>query len=137
MHKKIQVSDLYLYHLTCEHSLRGIQTAKKLLPNVHPYMPHLGPLLWLTDLPEPTPEQVGLTSSWTSCNRLQYRYIVRSKAAIPWSAIRERAPRERAPKDVVETLESFAQPEHWYVARRPLLSSEFEFDESYAGVAVK
>lgn len=115
-----------LYHFTCDHGKSGIDRTGILLPNMHPYMPALGPLLWLTDLPEPTRESAGLTMSWTECDRLTYRYIVRSKAAVHWFDIRQ-----RAPKEVVETLESYAQPEHWWIARRPLTSSEFSFDESW------
>jgi hypothetical protein len=115
-----------LYHFTCEHGHTGIMRTCRLLPNVHPYMKHLGPLLWLTDLPEPTRESAGLTSNWTTCDRMAYRYIVRSKAAIHWPDLRL-----RAPKDVVEILESFGEPEHWWIARRPLTQSEFSFDTSW------
>lgn len=116
-----------LYHFTCDHGRVGIARTGVLLPNVHPFMPYLGPLLWLTDFAEPpTRESVGLTSNWTSCDRLAYRYIVRCKAAVPWFRIRT-----RVKGDVVATLESFGQPEHWWVVRRPLIPSEFSFDESW------
>jgi hypothetical protein len=81
----------------------------------------LGPLLWLTDLAEPpTPESVGLTSQNLKCDRLAKRITVNSKAVAPWSAVRE-----KAPKEVVGWLESLGQPDHWWVARRPLTRSEF------------
>ncbi len=116
-----------LYHFTCDHGHKGISRTKILLPNIHPLMKNLGPLLWLTDFAEPsTKESVGLTSTWMICDRLAYRYIVRCKAAVHWSEIRG-----RAPKEVVETLESYGQPEHWYVVRRPVLASEFSFDDSW------
>lgn len=119
-----------LYHFTCAHGHEGISKTGILLPNLHPFMRNLGPLLWLTDLAEPpTPESVGLQSAWLTCDRMAYRYIVRCKAAVHWRDIRERAPR-----DVVATLESFGQPEHWYVVRRPVLASEFSFDESWRTV---
>src|SRR5260370_37766014 len=113
-----------LYHFTCNHGHVGIKRSGVLLPNMHPFMKHLGPLIWLTDLAEPpSPESVGLTSQWTTCDRLKDRYIVRTRAAIPWSEIRTRAPGE-----AVATLESYGQPEHWWVVRRPLTSSERSFD---------
>jgi len=121
------MSDRILYHFTCEHGHKGIALTRILLPNMHPFMKNLGPLLWLTDFAEPpTPESVGLQSSWTTCDRLQYRYIVRTQAAVPWAEVRAKA---RA--DVVATFEAGRMPEHWWVVRRILTSSEFTFDESY------
>ena len=115
-----------LYHFTCEHGYKGITKIGMLLPNTHPLMPHVGPLVWLTDYAEPpTRESVWLTSSWTTCDRLAYRYIVHCKAT-HWFAIRQ-----RAPQDIVATLESFGQPEHWWVVRRPVMPSEFSFDETW------
>lgn len=115
-----------LYHFTCNHGFEGIRKTNVLLPNAHPLMLNLGAILWLTDLSEPTKEAVGLTNSWTTCDRLAYRYIVRCKAAAHWSKVRQ-----RAPKDIVETLESYGQPEHWWIVRRPVLASEFSFDETW------
>ncbi len=116
-----------LYHFTCNHGHSGIERTRILLPNTHPLMRNLGPLLWLTDMAEPpSKESVGLTNSWTTCDRLAYRYIVRCKAAVHWSLVRA-----RAPKDIVETLESFGQPEHWWIVRRPVTASEFSFDENW------
>lgn len=115
-----------LYHFTCEHGHRDIETSGFLKPFPHPFMPGVGPLLWLTDLAEPTPDSVGLTSAYITCNRLKYRYIVRCKAVTHWFDIRE-----RAPKWLVADMESFGQPEHWWVARRPVLASEFSFDTGY------
>ncbi len=116
-----------LYHFTCDHGHTGITRTSVLLPNKHPLMPALGSLLWLTDLAEPpSKESVGLTSSWISCDRLAYRYSVRCKAAVHWFDLRARAPAE-----IVATLESFGQPEHWWVVRRPVTASEFSFDANW------
>lgn len=118
---------LTLYHFTCEHEHEGISKTGVLLPHIHPFMKGLGPLLWLTDLNCPlSRESVGLTSRLTSCDRMTYRYIVKSKAAIHWFEIRK-----RAPKDVVADLESFGLPSHWWVVRRPVTPSEFVFDDSW------
>ena len=114
-----------LYHFTCDHGHTGISQTGVLLPRAHPFMPTLGPLLWLTDYKEPTKESVGLTSSWTTCDRLAYRYIVGCKA-VHWFEIRQ-----RAPKEIVAELEAFGQAEHWWVVRRPVTASEFSFDENY------
>lgn len=117
---------ILLYHYTCQHGFNDISKSGRLLPNKHPFMPHLGPLLWLTDLERPTPESVGLTSEWQPCDRLAYRYIVRSKAAIHWHEIRK-----RANPVVVGALEAFGDPAHWWVIRRPVLPSEFTLDTEY------
>lgn len=122
----------FLYHFTCEHGKSGISKTGVLIPNMHPFMRSLGPLLWLTDEAEPTRESAGLTSSWITCDRMAYRYIVQSKAAIRWLAIRG-----RAPKEVVKTLESFGKPESWWIARRPLLASEFSFDAMWQKSGVR
>jgi hypothetical protein len=117
---------LDLYHFTCHHGHDGITKTGILVPGLHPLMRYLGPLLWLTDLPDPTAESVGLTSEWITCDRLAYRYSVRTRSAVPWSRVRKKVKGE-----VVATLESFVQPEHWWVVRRPLTRSEFSFDERW------
>ncbi len=121
---------LTLYHFTCEHGHSGISKTNTLRPNMHPFMRHLGPLLWLTDLAEPpSKESLGLTSRLSTCDRLAYRYSVQTKAAIHWFDIRK-----RAAKEVVEDLESYGQPEHWWVVRRPLVPSEFAWDSTWRRV---
>jgi hypothetical protein len=111
-----------LYHFTCDdHGYPGIVRTSTLQPRQHPLMPTLGPLLWLTDLAEPpTLESVGLTSQNLKCDRLAKRITVQSREPVHWSALRE-----KAPKEVVGWLESLGQPDHWWVARRPLIRSEF------------
>lgn len=119
---------LDLYHYTCaDHGLPGITRHGLIAPNTHPLMAGLGKLIWLTDVADvEQPEQIGLTSSYLACDRLAYRFIVTTRAAVPWSALRPRVNPE-----VVTALEAFAQPEHWYVVRRPLTPSEFMLDTSY------
>ncbi len=126
MSQKQSIPDLY--HFTCHHGHAGISRTGVLIPNIHPLMRGLGPLLWLTDLASPeTRESVGLTSRLTTCDRLAYRYSVHCRAAIHWFEIHG-----RAPKDVVADLESSGgQPEHWWVVRRMLTASEFSFDEKW------
>lgn len=109
-----------LYHFTCDHGARGIAATHTLQASVQPFMPSLGPLLWLTDLAEPTQDDVGLTSTFTSCDRLAHRYRVQTKAAVPWATLRD-----KAPFSTVSLLERYGKPEHWWVARRSLTASEF------------
>ena len=115
-----------LYHFTCAHGFAGISETGILRPNVHPLMRHLGPLLWLTDLPTPSADSVGLTSErLLTCDRLAYRYIIHTRAAVRWVDIRE-----RVSPALVTVLESYGEPDHWWVVRRPLLASEFALDRT-------
>jgi hypothetical protein len=122
-----------LYHFTCVDGHALISQSGVLLPHEHLLMRHLGPLLWLTDLPHPTPESVGLTHDWVACDRLAYRYTVSpavAHAATPWAELRKRVPRA-----VVATLESYGDPAHWWVIQRSLRASEFTLDAGYKRVA--
>lgn len=120
-----------LYHFTCSHGYAGISASQELRPNTHPFMPNLGPLLWLTDLAEPTREALNLTTTFTLCDRMTYRYIVQTRGTHRWMDIRKMVPR-----NVLETLERYGEPEHWWVVRRVLTSSEFAFDASWKGEKV-
>lgn len=115
-----------LYHFTCEHGYEGISKTGIVVPRIHPFMRHLGPLLWLTDLEAPTADAVGLTSERLTCNRLHYSYRVRTRAAVQWSEVRGRV----SPALVV-ALEAYGEPSHWRVVRRSLTPSEFALDEVY------
>lgn len=110
-----------LYHFTCsDHGLPGILESRGLLGRRHPMFPHLGPLVWLTDIAVPqSDEQLGLTSTFLSCDRQRWRFEVQSKAAVAWSILRE-----KVNPGILIDLESLGQPEHWFVVRRPVLPSE-------------
>jgi hypothetical protein len=44
-----------LWHYTCaDHGAPGIDRTGELRPNRHPLLPELGPVVWLTDLTDPT-----------------------------------------------------------------------------------
>lgn len=116
-----------LYHFTCQHGHAGILKTGTLIPHPHIFAPGAGPILWLTDLAEPSAESVGLTSTLTRCNRLAHRYRVETKAAKPWALLRP-----RFPANIVADMESFGQPDHWYVVQRPVLASEFTYDATWA-----
>lgn len=118
---------LALYHFTCSHGHDGITCTGVIRAHIHPFMRGLGPLVWLTDLPDPTGESVGFGGEFSICDHMAFCYVVRTKAAIPWTAIHTRAPRR-----VVEALEKFGQPDHWWIVRRSLTPSEFERRVSHA-----
>lgn len=115
-----------LYHFTCDHGYEGIQKTGVLVTHPNGLLSALGPLLWLTDDAEPTRDSVGLTSTYLDCDRLAHRYIVHTRAAVPWVEVRARANPE-----IVAILERFSAPEHWWVARRMLTASEFTYDPTW------
>lgn len=119
-----------LYHFTCsDHGYPGIM-GDTIRPTLHPLMPHLGPLLWLTDLANPpTADSIGFGSGLLDCDRLAHRFLVslRPGVAKAWTTLRS-----RVDDDVVKILDSYGQPEHWFVVRRPLLVSEWTYDTDYS-----
>ena len=57
-----------LLHRTCDHGKRRIEADMMLYaPNVA----YRG-LIWLSDLPNPTPAEIGLTSYILNCNRMEW-----------------------------------------------------------------
>ena len=103
-----------LWHFTCEHGYAGIGQRGELRPNAHPWMPVLGPVIWLTSNPAPARDDVGLTRGTViRCDRMAYRYKVIESDAVPWATARLLIePSLRA------DLESFADPSTWWVAMR-------------------
>lgn len=115
-----------LYHYTCDHGRTAIGDVGVLRPlsmvrhdlDWTDLMP--AQFVWLTDLPVPDREGLGLTSNTLQCDRTtnRYRVIQRTHAhAVPWADVRDTVPRyqvaelERAPG---------AKPEHWWVSRSVL-----------------
>ena len=108
-----------LYHFTCvDHGHPAIQASGVLRPNLHRLLPELGPIVWLTDLAEPTRDAVGLTSVHLSCDRLAVRYELRQGAVADlqwWPFVRERC----AP-NVVADLQRFGLSSHWWITGKPV-----------------
>lgn len=105
-----------LWHFTCGHSYKSIGDEGLLYPHPHPLMPELGSLIWLTDDAEPDRDDVGLTMGFITCDRMEYRYAVRSAPSCkPWSSVRD-----ALDTDVLTDLESFGAPETWWVSSLPL-----------------
>lgn len=104
-----------LYHFTCAHGKRDIGTSNCLLipQNRHPM---LGcKVTWLTTESRADREATGLgQNTGLKCDRMQFRYVVRDPSEChPWLGSPERA---AAPRQAVEDLESFGDPEHWWIA---------------------
>lgn len=107
-----------LYHFTCSHGAEQIRAAGELRP--HPQV-QLGdmPLLWLTDLDEPTRYQIGLTSETLRCDRMEHRFVVDCEA-LRWSDYVRTLPRELRHEARWLALAPGAMPMHWYVSFHPV-----------------
>ncbi len=105
-----------LWHFTCDHGHAGLGDNGVLKPHPHPMIPRLGPVVWLTDDPAPERDDVGLTSSLLSCDRMAYRYRVASTSrCIPWKAVRR-----LVAVDVLHDLESYGAPDTWWISHTPV-----------------
>lgn len=110
-------STAVLYHFTCpDHGEPGIEAEGLIRPRAHPMMRHLGPLVWLTDLPMPvSPEVVGLTSNYLTCDRMAVRYDVFAED-VPglqwWPMVRQ-----GCDPAVVAGLERYGWPTRWWIGR--------------------
>jgi len=103
-----------LYHFTCDHGHRRIGRWNCLLipQGPHPLLNHIR-VIWLTTLAEPDQETSGLGRVRTTCDRMAFRYVVTDLSACrPWLASAERA---AVAADSIEVLESYGDPEHWWI----------------------
>lgn len=108
-----------LFHFTCEHGWSALGKRGRLRSQMaHPL---LGcDVVWLTTEGAPDREATGLSMHTISCDRMRYRYIVTDIAACrPWLTSPERAV---APRLHVQDLESFGDPEHWWITDRPVMA---------------
>jgi hypothetical protein len=117
-------SPAVLYHYTCLHSVPGILRAGMVLrPHVHPLLPELGPVVWLTDLaPLVEPRVIGIDPESPLCDRTEFRFdaMATDIAGLVWWP---RA-RGRCQPGVVADLEQFGWPERWWIAREPVTVTE-------------
>lgn len=111
-----------LWHFTCAHHAPAILAVGTLAPNRHPFMPRLAPMVWLTEDPAPTADDVGLTASeFVSCNRREFRFrVIDTRTCERWSTvvdlIRCTDPDALDP-NVVADLERYGRPETWWVSQ--------------------
>lgn len=106
-----------LFHFTCDHGLKGMGRAGFVRPRLQPFVGLT--LAWFTDLPDPQPEEVGLTSRTLSCDRLEYRYTVEDETDVrPWLDIVKTVPVDPAFWSTFHLPP--AQPDHWFVSFAPV-----------------
>lgn len=114
-----------LYHFTCcDHGMPGIERTGELRPHLHPLLPEIGPVVWLTDIANIThcgANAVGIERTLgtiLSCDRTEMRYVVdpaRCPGLIRWDEVRG-----LCNPLVVDDLEEFGWPARWWIARGPV-----------------
>jgi hypothetical protein len=105
-----------LYHFTCDHSAPLIEADGLLISQLQIDGP--GRLVWMTDLPRPPRESMGLTSHILECDRMAWRFTVPPGQEVDWWPDWRR----RVRPWWAEALESadMARPAHWWVAELPV-----------------
>jgi hypothetical protein len=108
-----------LWHFTCEHGRRALGKRGLLVaPIAHPLLG--AKVIWLTTEAAPDRERTGLTMNFQHCDRMAYRYrVLQPERCVPWFGSATRA---AAPAEVIADLESFGDPEHWWITAVPTLA---------------
>lgn len=109
-----------LYHYTCPNAARAIGPHGLLLPNPHPAIPGLPPLVWLTDLDTPGPA-LGMspTHPHTGCHRTAVRYrVLDPSACIPW--LEAVFPLRVTAAEQLGLALGGAEPSRWWVSLHPV-----------------
>lgn len=104
-----------LLHRTCDHGKHRIEPEMVLrAPNVA-----FHGLIWLSDLENPSPQMLGLTSFMLRCNRMEWVCEVETTLAVPWT---DWAHENRVPLHIRLALDGApgAQPRRWWVSEHPL-----------------
>jgi hypothetical protein len=72
----------------------------------------------MTDQAKPDRERTGLGMHFTKCDRMEFRYLVTpGGACVAWLASFART---QTPHSAIEDLETYGDPEHWWVAFTPV-----------------
>jgi hypothetical protein len=107
-----------LFHYTCSCAAKRISKRGFLRPNPQPALGGM-PLVWLTDQDKPNRFGLGLTSNTLKCDRLECRYRCETDIAEPWTNWLAKQPFV-SQEALGYLLGTGRQPEHWYVAARPV-----------------
>jgi hypothetical protein len=116
-----------LYHYTCAHGYAALGEKGDLTPPVllWPERCRWIPtsyLIWLTDMPRPQRDALGLTMYSIGCERTEYRYRALDLSEIvPWGQFRRTFAREHG-ETWLEAIEGEerVRPSHWFVATVPV-----------------
>ncbi len=105
-----------LYHFTCEHAFVWIDGL--LIPQQQLLLDSVD-LVWLTDLQDPDPLEVGLTSNILDCDRTEVRLRVIDDTAVRrWVGSVEHS--NMSPELQAVFHHSGAQQQNWYISSEPV-----------------
>jgi len=108
------------YHYTCEDAATEIGVTGVLVPTPQPlFVNGVGQamLVWLTDLPDPDVEGLGLTAHELNCDRSAVRYRARREEFTPWVGSRLHA---AMPPSMQAEFHRGRTPAHWFVSMVPV-----------------
>ena len=109
-----------LWHYTCWHQAAGILAVGALIPNAHPFLPRLRPLVWLTTLDVPDAVGLGLTAEHLRCDRTKVRFLVAEyEGCVPWLSLVDSQPPAVLDPRIVKRLHAGRRPETWWVSPYP------------------
>ena len=122
---------MMLWHYTCAHVAGKIGRRGMLIPHPQLLLPGAPRLIWLTDVDGVDGrESVGLTSVMLTCDRMQFRYIVRDADVRPFRAYADA--QGWASVDWLRTLvwnQGPVEPARWWVLAHATLGT---LDRAYS-----
>lgn len=110
-----------LYHYTCrDHGVAGIGKRDGWIATNPQPMLEDHHAVWLTDLEDPDPVRLGLTSVHLSCDRTAARYAVADlETVLPWREWAEQLHIDRSLRSALE-LGHKDGARHWFVSSSPI-----------------
>lgn len=102
-----------LWHFTCDHGVHGIGRRGVIRRGAYG-------VVWLTDDPKASRDDLGLTSTMLPCDRMEFRYSVRDHDAVRWLDSDVRA---ALPEKMRLDLEVGRRPSCWWVSREPVMGT--------------
>jgi len=93
-----------------------------LIPNRHPFLPNLRPIVWLTTMERADAEALGLTSSdLVRCDRTEHRFrVTDTSSCFPWRAAVDNAPAWAIDPAVIDMLERGRRSDTWWISALPV-----------------
>jgi hypothetical protein len=105
-----------LFHYTCAHC------RPKIMEDGGVIRPGVDGLVWLTDMPIPNRDALGLTRNFITCDRTEFRFAVLAVEGVRWWPEFRRGHPEPQWLTWAEWLENApdVRPAHWYVSALPV-----------------
>lgn len=109
----------HLYHWTCSHGRAGIGFHGEIRPWPQITLVKYA-LIWLTDLTDFHPQDLGLQSTIITCDRTEYCYEIDRPATAPIFSWRDWCSMVHLDRTVRSELEFGRRHAHWWVGTQPL-----------------